>query len=120
MIIVSFSDQHRAVLTGLVTARTTGAGCCDGTLTAACAGAGDELLSDSYDLTEIEDGFFFAVCWLPCFECLQLRCDAPCMSEVSLSAITSVITGAPAATQVEGKVRIAMPFEQDTVHTAPL
>ena len=67
MMIVSYSGHQRAVLNGLMTARTAGAGCRDGTLTAACAGAGDELLSDSYDLTEIEDGFFFAVRWLPCF-----------------------------------------------------
>jgi hypothetical protein len=30
-------------------------------MTAACEPAGDELLSDSYDITEVEDGFFFSV-----------------------------------------------------------
>ena len=63
-----------------VDAYSTGVGCCDGTLTAACAGAGDELLSDSYDLTEIEDGFFFAVRCLPCSRCSQLGLSASCLS----------------------------------------
>jgi hypothetical protein len=93
-----------------VTACSIGACCCDGTLTAACAGAGDELLSDSYDLTEIEDGFFFAVRCLPCSRCLQLGLSA----SFCPGGIHQYVTGARAAMQVEGKVRFAI----DRAHSA--